>query len=73
MVHGAVDTRTNLSDGSVKANPVLDDVMNPVVRNFSTWCFALHDLNDSPIRLQVTDIPDFVVEDRRRITDGKHR
>ena len=73
VMHGAVLPCSRLTDRGVKTNAVLDDVMNPIVGNFSTWRFALHDLNNSPIRLQVTDIPDFVVEDRRRITDGKHR
>ena len=69
VVHGTVLARSHLADGSVKANAVLDDVMNPVVRNFSTWGLTLHDLHHGTIRLQMPNIPHFVVEDLGRITN----
>ena len=69
VVHGTVLARSHLADGSVKTNAVLDDVMNPVVRNFSTWGLTLHDLHHGTIRLQMPNIPHFVVENLGRITN----
>ena len=73
VMHGAVDTRTNLADGGVKASTVLDDIVNPVVRNFSAWGFALHDLHHCAVGLQMADVPDFIVENLGCIADGEHR
>ena len=73
MMHGTVRTRANLIDGGIEASTVLDYVVDPVVGDFSTWCFALHHLDNSSIGLQMTDIPHFVVEDLGCITNGQHR
>ena len=72
VVHGTVLARSHLADGRVKANTVLDDVVNPVVSNLSAGCFALHDLHHGTIGLQMPNIPHFVVEDLGRVTDGQH-
>ena len=73
VVHGAISSFAGLTDRCIKASTVLDDVVNPIVGNFSTRCFALHDLDNGTVRLQITDIPHFVVEDLGCVTDGKHR
>ena len=71
-MHGAVATLADLTDGSVKAYAVLDDVVNPIVRHLGSGCFALHDLHHGTVGLQVADVPHFVVEHLGRITDGQH-
>ena len=72
VMHGAVLPCSYLTNRSIKSNTVLDDIVNPVVRNFSAGCLPLHDLNHRTIGLQMTNIPYFVVEDLGRITDGQH-
>jgi len=72
VMHGAVLPCSYLANWSIKANTILDDIMNPIVGNFSARCFALHNLHNSSIGLQMADIPHFVVEYSRRIANGKH-
>ena len=73
VVHGPIATFSRLANRCIKASTVLDDIVNPIVGDFSTWRFALHHLHNCTIGLQVTNIPHFVVEDLGRITDGKNR
>ena len=72
-MHRTVASLASLTNGCVKSNTVLDDVMDPIVGNFSTRCFTLHDLNHCSVCLQMTHIPNFVVEDLGRITNRKDR
>ena len=73
VVHGAVTAFSCFSDRCVKASPVLDDVVNPVVGDFRTWRLRLHHLHNGTVGLQMANVPHFVVEDLGRITDGQHR
>ena len=73
VVHGSIATFSRLPNRCIKASTVLDDIVNPVVGDFSTWCFALHHLDNCTIGLQITNIPHFVVEDLGRITNGENR
>ena len=72
VVHGAVAALADLANGGVKAYAVLDDVVDPIVRNLGSRCFTLHDLHDGTVGLQMTDVPHFVVEDLGCVTDGQH-
>ena len=72
VMHGTVGTGADLIDGRVEASAVLDDVVNPVVRDFCARGLALHDLHHGPVGLQVPNVPHFVVEHLGRITDGQH-
>ena len=72
VVHGPVAALANLADGGVKAHTVLDDVVNPIVGHLSPGRFALHDLHDGTVGLEVTNVPHFVVEDLGCVTDGQH-
>ena len=47
--------------------------MNPIVGDLCSRRLGLHHLHNSTIGLQMANIPHFVVEDLRRITNGKNR
>ena len=69
VMHGSVHSFTNLIDWCVKSSTILDYIVNPIIGYFSTRSLTLHYLYNCTISLQITNIPHFIIEYFRSISN----